>query len=1509
MSEPPHRKETVLKNRTKPTIPRNLVNGVSDKKFRIDVLELEVKLLNLNFLAAQAEALNKHYDSESDLESDPESGDDVRHVSNSLPDRETEKLNNKFDVKDFNVAIMNPGGLNSKRESILNAVHKWDIRALVVSETYAVGKEVPVLDSTMEAFYKNKSGGQNKGGVSIFLEKTLAKHSVVVGKSDHDHEWVAVKINYFNPPVVLIGLYGCQTSKNSVTQMKEKWKELWDFANQYKDIATVIIGGDANAAIGNKANLTNNCSSTNTNGNFLLKGVKSGSWKILNSLFKGDQRTHKDRSSDSFRCLDYVITNKRELCSRVFIDGDQVITPYRVMAVGPPSIRKYTDHVTVLCSFQLEKKAEVKVGPQPPIIVRNEEGDAKFHQATGEMAEEMLDNLNSGMTILNVLKIIMRKLKEAEKLSYLRIVITSIKRKMWGDNEAFMKLTKDLENKADRVMKCKTNDKIWTMRGQKLLRDRHEEVTSMYNNKGELIEDREGILEILTQYNQKLLGRVPHVPDFEEIHKMKKRVVDTLDDTKIEEFNTLTPREYVRAIQRIANKGKNMFKQFLKINPKMQALFFFVFKRMYEEEIVPDCFRTTTLISLYKKNDPKDPGNYRFLHMKSDLSRLYELLIYMKLESHFDTATAESQMGGRKDGDTIEHLAMLNSIIKDREEKGEGVILTMVDAIKCFDRSFLSDNHATLQLEGADKKALKVMYKLSKENTVKVAGSKDTFSQTDGVGQGSVGGARITTSAITESTERHVNKIPKQLALTHRQEEISQQGFVDDVILGGANTEGARVSTRLYSNTLYELAMSAHKTKSVQVIAGSKAWVERVETELKADPCLLQGFALKTTPCEKYLGMYYVSGSYRETIEKNIKVKCGLMQASAIGIRTMCDLPEIKRFGKAAAQKLLAQSQIYPLCLYGTQSWIQIEADQYKSLEDAFRSSLTTIMSVPKQTNYAALLKVNGLIHVEAFLDLVKLKCWNYKLYVKKSGRMYRVLLYEIVHKIKGGLAEDLSNLCRKYELRDLCKVELDPDIITRNCRQESYRRQWREHLTLKSIPMMITADKVRYTFYEYPDNLSRALIMKELGLLVLKTMQPHKFLERNMASPKDRSCLWAPLCTNSLDSLDHIRICPYYSTKYREDRDPVLAEAIFLDKISRERNRQFSQPMILFGSEHENDCYDEILDEPNIDADNNISDKILAGLARRSDPLTCRDKSQVNIVKQTVKTVSSLSSLCVGVIRESDPNLIPNNSTVIPHEWWKSHLATTPRVHVNGWARVVTQVKGKIQIPKSHKDFVSSVMRAIHVDSSKIRVTRLFSVKIMGKPWKGKGRGKGNSNPRRRQDEEEEVIETYNTDVSLGASSRFSRVSHKKKEIRYWKRASVIKSINDIQRESKLKDKSGRVTTVSLEVMRDFEEAIRDLEVKVNDKKAESNKIMKRNPDDDNSTMEVDMTIEESSQQFTNNENVDGEKEMEEDIPFILCPGPSTFTRCCSNPECKPRDGYFMPLVDMFDDTEDEIV
>ena len=244
-----------------------------------------------------------------------------------------------------------------------------------------VGKEVPTIDNTMEAFFANRSGGQNKGGVCIFLEKTLARTAVVVGKSNSDHEWVAVKINYFDPAVVLVGVYGCQTSKNSVSSLKEKWSELWSFVSRYTKNNTVIVGGDLNSAVGNKGGMLNNCPSTNANGKFLLRGARDNNLYILNSLYRGDQRTHKDRSSESYRCLDYILSNNVKACTRVFVDNQQVITPYRVMAAatdGPQGQRKYTDHKTVMCTFDLKKKESVKVAPQPPIIVRNEEGAEKF---------------------------------------------------------------------------------------------------------------------------------------------------------------------------------------------------------------------------------------------------------------------------------------------------------------------------------------------------------------------------------------------------------------------------------------------------------------------------------------------------------------------------------------------------------------------------------------------------------------------------------------------------------------------------------------------------------------------------------------------------------------------------------------------------------------------------------------------------------------------------------------------------------------------------------------------------------------------------------------------------------------------------------------------------------------------------------------------------------------------------------------------------------------------------
>ena len=136
-----------------------------------------------------------------------------------------------------------------------------------------------------------------------------------------------------------------------------------------------------------------------------------------------------------------------------------------------------------------------------------------------------------------------------------------------------------------------------------------------------------------------------HPDEFKDIFNLKKETVEMLSKTKIEYFNTLTPEEYLRAIRRITIKGKGMFKQFLKMSFRMQAVFFFIFKAMYEQETLPEETFETLLIALYKKGDHRDPSMYRYLHIKIDVIRIFELLVYFKLESHFDRVTSECQQG------------------------------------------------------------------------------------------------------------------------------------------------------------------------------------------------------------------------------------------------------------------------------------------------------------------------------------------------------------------------------------------------------------------------------------------------------------------------------------------------------------------------------------------------------------------------------------------------------------------------------------------------------------------------------------------------------------------------------------------------------------------------------------------------------------------------------------------------------------------------------------------------
>ena len=212
---------------------------------------------------------------------------------------------------------------------------------------------------------------QCKGGIAIFVEQKHANNTVVLETGvENDEEFVVVKINTVSPPLVIMAIYGPQ-SNNKKAQIESLWSKYVGLWKKYTDLGwNLIIAGDLNAAIGNSCGLTNNDPSVNRAGELIIKAVQDLNLTVLNSMDKDDQRTHIDRSSDSSRCLDYVISNIPHKVKEFKLDNNYIATPYRVvMKKAEPNSRKFSDHKSLVALFELDP-AEVKKTVQPTNVKR-----------------------------------------------------------------------------------------------------------------------------------------------------------------------------------------------------------------------------------------------------------------------------------------------------------------------------------------------------------------------------------------------------------------------------------------------------------------------------------------------------------------------------------------------------------------------------------------------------------------------------------------------------------------------------------------------------------------------------------------------------------------------------------------------------------------------------------------------------------------------------------------------------------------------------------------------------------------------------------------------------------------------------------------------------------------------------------------------------------------------------------------------------------------------------------
>ena len=564
--------------------------------------------------------------------------------------------NNESENK-FNICCVNPGGLQSKYLTVSNMAVRNKIDAIICSETHFSGKRKPFVSKEFTPYFKNRSRTKIcKGGIAIFLRNEIAEHSVLLETGDNnEEEFLCVKVNYFDPPLVIFAAYGPQQNKTNeeIDKLWNKYHGLWQ---RYQDLGySVIAGGDFNAAVGVKLGLKNNHPSQNYAGELLIREVKNLGWTVVNSLDKeSDHRTHVDRSSSSSRCLDYLITNSIEKCIEAKIDNQLVATPYNViMENGLPKERKFSDHKTVMAAFEF-KKAKVKKLKQPAKFIRDDDSRAEFNIATEDIAEKAIEMLDNEEDTTKIINMVTRQIRRAQYKT-LKVVKPNKEARITQDDAIFWNLTNQLEKEIKNIDHLKLDLQIHNVRKKGKMAERGDPLFSMRTKSGDLADTKEMIEDVILQHNKDLLKRKDHPPAYKQIHNMKKQLLDTLLQTEIKEFNTFTFRDYLKIVKKVYVKKKPMFNTFMDSSAKYKVMIFWLLKRIYEEETIPESFFDTELVALFKKGDQKDPGNYRYLQLKKDLPRLFEMAVYLKIENTFEASTSEAQAGGKKNSDTVEN--------------------------------------------------------------------------------------------------------------------------------------------------------------------------------------------------------------------------------------------------------------------------------------------------------------------------------------------------------------------------------------------------------------------------------------------------------------------------------------------------------------------------------------------------------------------------------------------------------------------------------------------------------------------------------------------------------------------------------------------------------------------------------------------------------------------------------------------------------------------------------------
>ena len=971
-------------------------------------------------------------------------------------------------------------------------------------------------------------------GSCVYVANHL-KGSVIRVPDESSIEMIHLIVKHTTPAIHILASY-LDVEKGDNKKTAETWQHLTKKMNEItENREAFVLIGDLNRPI--------DADKISFGTKLLENWLDEGNAYLLNNR-KTHTRYDPHTGRGSTLDLGIVSNTIKKSVTKFEVDKDRAWSPFALIKNTDGTFDKKTsDH----CAIQLELKLtciKLKSKKVPIINFRNPDGWKNYKTVSNDYAEKMIDIIECTEDI-NVLRIKLEILDMEIQCKAFGVswegVNSKKKKKKRGNSKDIKQLYQEQQEElCDMLEKgCapkSVNAKIYKLkeiiRGPKIKPS--EPMCINDPTTGELLTDEEDIKKVTLEHNVKILTKNKlRSQDIEERHEKERHHKEIMRKGDKESWE-LDRQLYDKVLARIQEKGKNMFNLLNKAGQGYKDAMFWYMKRIIDNEEIPNEFRKTELISIWKKKgSPLDLNMMRFIHMKIVPAKLCEALVTEKMKPKIVEHCPKIQIGGMPGSISSEHLLTLKTWMMMKETRKENGIFQVFDMEKFFDKESLVDALYTASKKAnISDKSYRLWYRLNENTSISVktsVGKTDSQTVTDSLGQGSFGAALVSSLNIGCAIEdTFKGKQSTRLGVLGLNSLILQ----DDISKMNDTVEEARNGCELIDETLKRKQLSVNYNKSKFLVMGSNKFRKETHKKLDNNPMKMGGVRIEHSETEKYLGDYIHEKGCVESITETIKSRTNGLTGKCEEIIEVSESPLMGGTGNSLTGIRLYEAQIIPALLNNCESWIGITETHIADLEAFQENFVKKLMRLPKSTPKA-------IIHWDSGLPSMKWRIAQKKLiFLKKlmakddKNIAKKAVENEVIFGIRG-LGFECREITKQLNLPDIMINDMSKSQIKHAIKNADLEEKSKEMNESRKVGDRLSDNTMDNKYLSYMGLPMSRIWMRYRARMINGVKMNHKGSYEN-----DLNCKFCK--QNVQETQEHLEECP--ETEY-ERRGLVLSD------------------------------------------------------------------------------------------------------------------------------------------------------------------------------------------------------------------------------------------------------------------------------------------------------------------------------------------------------------------------------